>query len=283
MIKHIILLLLGISLGVAWCLSEWFRRKERHLTITRYLRYKKKVEVNKIETLLSYLTPKNQSELEQQFIDAGFYNRKWAKYFHPLKLLLVVIAGITIFSLPILLKDKILAGSIALIVLLIMPDMLLNLRKKAIIYKVSNQLPYMLDMMSVCIQTGMTMEAALGYLSVELKSFDKFLCYYIKKTSDTAKIKGLEKALNDLSEQVPTPEVRSFALTLIQNLQYGTSIANVLSDLAEDMRKSQVLSIEEKIGKLAAQMSVPLILFIMFPIVILILAPGMMQMTLNLG
>lgn len=283
MIKHIILLLLGISLGVAWCLSEWFRRKERQLTITRYLRYKKKVEVNKIETLVSYLTPKNQSELEQQFIDAGFYNRKWAKYFHPLKLLLVVIAGITIFSLPILLKDKILAGSIALIVLLIMPDMLLNLRKKAIIYKVSNQLPYMLDMMSVCVQTGMTMEAALGYLSVELKSFDKFLCYYIKKTSDTAKIKGLEKALNDLSEQVPTPEVRSFALTLIQNLQYGTSIANVLSDLAEDMRKSQVLSIEEKIGKLAAQMSVPLILFIMFPIVILILAPGMMQMTLNLG
>lgn len=283
MIKHIILLLLGISLGVAWCLSEWFRRKERQLTITRYLHYKKKVEVNKIETLVSYLTPKNQSELEQQFIDAGFYNRKWAKYFHPLKLLLVVIAGITIFSLPILLKDKILAGSIALIVLLIMPDMLLNLRKKAIIYKVSNQLPYMLDMMSVCVQTGMTIEAALGYLSVELKSFDKFLCYYIKKTSDTAKIKGLEKALNDLSEQVPTPEVRSFALTLIQNLQYGTSIANVLSDLAEDMRKSQVLSIEEKIGKLAAQMSVPLILFIMFPIVILILAPGMMQMTLNLG
>ena len=49
------------------------------------------------------------------------------------------------------------------------------------------------------------------------------------------------------------------------------------------MRKSQVLSIEEKIGKLAAQMSVPLILFIMFPIVILILAPGMMQMTLDLG
>ncbi len=83
--------------------------------------------------------------------------------------------------------------------------------------------------------------------------------------------------------KVPTPEIRSFALTLIQNLQYGTSIATVLSDLSEDMRKSQVLSIEEKIGKLAAQMSVPLILFIMFPIVILILAPGMMQMTLDLG
>lgn len=283
MIEHVVILLLGISLSIAWGLSEWFRRKERQITIDRYLHYKKKTEANKLDTFITYLTPKNQSELEKQFIDAGFYNNKWAKYFHPLKLLLIILTGVTIFLLPITLKDKVLAGSIALIVLLVLPDMLLNLRKKAIVYKVSNQLPYMLDMMSVCIQTGMTMEAALGYLSVELKSFDKFLCYYIKKTSDTAKIKGLEKALNDLSEQVPTPEMRSFALTLIQNLQYGTSIANVLSDLAEDMRKSQVLSIEEKIGKLAAQMSVPLILFIMFPIVILILAPGMMQMTLDLG
>ncbi len=70
-------------------------------------------------------------------------------------------------------------------------------------------------------------------------------------------------------KKVPTPEIRSFALTLIQNLQYGTSIATVLSDLSEDMRKSQVLSNGRKIGaKLIAQMSVPLILFIMFPIVI---------------
>ena len=92
------------------------------------------------------------------------------------------------------------------------------------------------------------------------------------------KMQGLEKALHDLSLRLPTPEVRSFAFTLIQNLQYGTSISNVLSDLSEDMRKMQVMSVEEKIGKLSAKMSVPLILFIMFPIVVLIIAPGVMQL-----
>ncbi|GAM69365.1 type II/IV secretion system protein tadC [Vibrio sp. JCM 19236] len=72
--------------------------------------------------------------------------------------------------------------------------------------------------------------------------------------------------------------MRSFALTLTQNIQYGTSVAPVLSDLAEDFRNEQILVMEEKIGKLAAKMSTPLILFIMFPIVILILAPGITRM-----
>ena len=85
-----------------------------------------------------------------------------------------------------------------------------------------------------------------------------------------------------LSCRVPRAPVRSFVLTIIQNLQYVTSVASVLSDLAEDMRKVQILTVEEKVGKLSAKMSVPLILFIMFPIVILILAPSIMQMTLNI-
>ncbi|MEC8483612.1 MAG: type II secretion system F family protein, partial [Pseudomonadota bacterium] len=49
-------------------------------------------------------------------------------------------------------------------------------------------------------------------------------------------------------------------------------------NLSSEIRAVQMLSIEEKIGKLAAKMSVPLILFIMFPIVILIAAPGVMRM-----
>lgn len=60
-------------------------------------------------------------------------------------------------------------------------------------------------------------------------------------------------------------------------------MANILSDLAEDMRRIQLLRVEEKVGKLAAKMSVPLILLIMFPIVILILAPGVMQVEFNVG
>lgn len=281
--QQLIIVLLGLSFMIAWGIATLFRRKERQVKMHRFLHYKPKVKYNKFEKYISYLAPKNQAELEQQFIDAGFYNTHWAKFFHPIKLLIILMVAGAIFFSSLTMQNKMMAGAMAMIALIILPDTFLSMRKKFVTYQVSHQLPYMLDMMSVCIQAGMTIETALAYLSVELKPFDKYLCYYIKKASDTAKIKGLEAALNNLCEQVPTPEIRSFTLTLIQNLQYGTSIASVLGELSEDMRKGQVLSIEEKIGKLAAQMSVPLILFIMFPIIILILAPGMMQMTLDVG
>ncbi|GAM69366.1 type II/IV secretion system protein tadC [Vibrio sp. JCM 19236] len=73
--------------------------------------------------------------------------------------------------------------------------MYLAWKKKRLIEKNSRQLPYMLDMMSVCIQTGMTLEASFRYLGDELKSFDKDLCYQIRKTSDAAEVKGMEAAL----------------------------------------------------------------------------------------
>ncbi|ELA7622384.1 type II secretion system F family protein [Vibrio parahaemolyticus] len=225
----------------------------------------------------------HRHELEQKFIDAGYYNTEWAKFYFPVKLLVLMLVSSMVLMSDMTTSKQLIIVILTLIGVIVVPDMLLEIRRKMLIRKTSSQLPYLLDMMSVCVQTGMTIEAALVYLGGELAEFDSNLCYQIKRTSDSAKIHGLEKALNDLSERIPTPSIRSFVLIIIQNLQYGTSVAHVLSDLAEDMRKVQILTVEEKVGKLSAKMSVPLILFIMFPIVILILAPAVMQMSLKIG
>ena len=122
--------------------------------------------------------------------------------------------------------------------------------------KVSKNLPYVLDIMAICVQTGMTIEASFAYLAKELKIFDKDLCYQISKTSESGRVLGIEKALHDLSQRLPAPEINSFVLTIIQNLHYGASVAGVLSDLAEDMRRIHLLEVEERMGKLSAKMSV---------------------------
>lgn len=224
----------------------------------------------------------HRHELEQKLIEAGYYNTEWAKFYFPAKVLVLgLVSGLVLLG-DMTSTNKLLVVIVSLIAVIVVPDTLLQMRRKMLISKTSAQLPYLLDMMSVCVQTGMTIEASLVYLGKELAEFDSDLCYQIKRTSDSAKIHGVEKALNDLTERIQTPAVRSFVLTIIQNLQYGTSVAQTLSDLAEDMRKVQILTVEEKVGKLSAKMSVPLILFIMFPIVILILAPSIMQMTLSI-
>lgn len=278
---NLILVIIAISGLLALGLALWHQEKQRQWQIQRYLEASQDTNLEKLAKLVVRIGQEKREELEQQFIEAGFYDTRFARFYVSAKIALALLIILLIVVSDMTLTNKVMFSAISVVVCLILPDSILVMRKKMLVKKTSRQLPYMLDMMSVCVQTGMTVEAALAYLAQELKAFDKDLCFHIQKTADSSRIKGLEKALLELSERIPTPEVRSFSLTLIQNIQYGTSIANVLADLAEDMRRMQVLTMEENIGKLAAKMSIPLILLIMFPIVILILAPGFMQLSLG--
>ncbi|MEZ8288011.1 type II secretion system F family protein [Vibrio sp. 10N.237.312.B06] len=274
--------LIVLCFAILFLIIDSIRKDQRHKKVAIYIGDSSAREPSRVYRLFVRFGKEYRHELEQKMIEAGYYNTEWAKFYLPAKLaVLGLVSGFVLLG-DMTSTNKLIVVVLSLIGVIVVPDTVLQMRRKMLISRTSAQLPYLLDMMSVCVQTGMTIEAALVYLGKELAEFDSDLCYQIKRTSDSAKIHGLEKALNDLSERIPTPPVRSFVLTIIQNLQYGTSVAQVLSDLAEDMRKIQILTVEEKVGKLSAKMSVPLILLIMFPIVILILAPSIMQMTLSI-
>lgn len=278
----LLIALIVLFVSLLFLIFDSLRTEQRRKKVALYIGGDAVRAPSRVNRFFVRFGKEHRHELEQKLIEAGYYNTEWAKFYFPAKLaVLVVVTGLVLLS-DMTANNQLIIIIFTLIAVIVLPDTLLQMRRKTLIFKTSSQLPYLLDMMSVCVQTGMTIEAALVYLGKELAEFDSDLCYQIKRTSDSAKIHGLEKALNDLSDRIPTPPIRSFVLTIIQNLQYGTSVAQVLSDLAEDMRKVQILTVEEKVGKLSAKMSVPLILFIMFPIVILILAPGIMQMTLNI-
>lgn len=274
--------LIVLFFSLLFLIVESVRADQRQKKVAMYIGGDAIKPPSRVNRFFVRFGKEHRHELEQKLIEAGYYNTEWAKFYFPAKVLVLgLISGLVLLG-DMTSTNKLLVVIVSLIMVIVVPDTLLQMRRKMLISKTSAQLPYLLDMMSVCVQTGMTIEAALAYLGKELAEFDSDLCYQIKRTSDSAKIHGVEKALNDLTERIPTPAIRSFVLTIIQNLQYGTSVAQTLSDLAEDMRKVQILTVEEKVGKLSAKMSVPLILFIMFPIVILILAPSIMQMTLSI-
>ncbi|WP_217511969.1 type II secretion system F family protein [Vibrio metschnikovii] len=241
--------------------------------------------LDKLSANLNNLFSSDKQQVQQKILAAGFYNPKLATYFMPIKygLLLVGCAVLYILSLRFAWQGNSLFIALAvwLVVSLILPDSYLAMRGRQLSYKISNKLPYLLDLMAVCVQTGMTIEAAISYLAKEMKGFDKDISYLLIKTDDRARMVGLEAALDELYARVPSNEMRSFVMTLKQSLQYGSSIYSVLTTLSADIREVQMLQIEEKIGKLAAKMSIPLIIFIMVPIVILIAAPGIIRMMAN--
>lgn len=78
--------------------------------------------------------------------------------------------------------------------------------------------------MNVCVHTGMTIESTLEFLSNEIATVDENLAFVLRRTTERARVVGLEKALAEFYDIVPTTEAQSFVMTLTQSLQYGSSV-----------------------------------------------------------
>lgn len=142
-------------------------------------------------------------------------------------------------------------------------------------------LPYFIDLTAVGVQAGMTIENSIKFTAEHSTRLDSNLAEIMLFVIRLSEVSGLEEALTELYDSLNTTEMRMFCTALQQSAHYGTSLYENLTELSKNIRELQLLTIEEKIGKLSAKMSVPLILFIMFPITILIAAPGILRIMKN--
>ncbi|KLI66280.1 pilus assembly protein TadC [Vibrio vulnificus CladeA-yb158] len=224
----------------------------------------------------------NKDETKKKLVAAGIYSDFIAQTYYLFKivpLFLTIGGGLLAVSQEVIdFNEMIVIGAFALIIFVAGPDLYLSSRTNTITRHVSSRLPFLLDLMNVCVHTGMTIEATLEYLAKELQTVDKYLAFTVNVTVQRSKVIGIEKALEEFYEMVPSSEAQSFVMTLVQSLQFGSSVGQVLGTLATDIRQINMMELEEKIGKLGAKMSIPMIVFIMVPIIILIIAPGIMRM-----
>lgn len=172
---------------------------------------------------------------------------------------------------------KLVVCLISFIAGLVLPGMIANMMLKRRIRTIMEDLPMFIDLTAICVQTGMPIDSALKRVADEYEQMNPTLTYVMRNVLKKAELTSLVQALGDLAIALPAKEVRMFTTTMQQSLNFGSSIYGQLIQLSADIREYQLLVIEEKLGTLSAKMSIPLILFIMFPIIILILAPGAMQ------
>ncbi|MCC4797727.1 biotin synthase [Enterovibrio norvegicus] len=281
---HILIFSLLIALGVASILTILFAAYMRRQQLTNMLeRPERRSNIfSNLSNVATSFFSGTSHEISEKLIGAGIYNTAIAPYYFLLKyticgigVLVILLKGDSLGVVTI--QDKVIYLSLLILSVVILPDLYLEFRRRSLALKLTRKLPYLLDMMGVCVQTGMTIESTLFYLTTEMAAFDRDMAFMLKRLRDRAQTMGLEKALQELYDRIPSPEMHSFVMTLTQSMQHGTSIYKVLSTLAKDIREIQLLSLEEKAGKLSSKMSVPLIIFIMIPIVILITAPGIMR------
>lgn len=164
------------------------------------------------------------------------------------------------------------------VAIIILPDVIKKRIIEKRLKKISNDFPFIIDMMAVCIQSGMTVEKSMRYISNNTKHVNSDIAIILERVMLKAEVSGINSALEQLYQEIASNEVRMFCTTLQQSINFGSSIYKMLIALGKEMRDIQLLDMEEKVAGLSAKMTMPMIGFIMFPLLAIIVGPGLIGM-----
>lgn len=153
-----------------------------------------------------------------------------------------------------------------------------KVRKKMREYR--NGFPDFMDLMIVCSDAGMSMEAGIERVSKELQMTYPSLAENLQLVSLELRAgRSLDDALKALSDRLSLDEVRSFATLLQQSKELGTSLAGALRVFSDEMRHKRMLLAEEKAHALPAKMSVPVTVCILPVVLMIAIIPVIVRMT----
>ncbi|MGW8136983.1 type II secretion system F family protein [Sphingomonas zeae] len=136
-------------------------------------------------------------------------------------------------------------------------------------------LPDALDLMVICAEAGLTVDAAFARVARELRRAYPELGDEFQLTSvELGFLTDRRQALENLAMRVNLESLRGVVTTMIQTEKYGTPLASALRVLSAEFRHERMMRAEEKAARLPAIMTVPLILFILPVLFVVILGPA---------
>lgn len=143
-----------------------------------------------------------------------------------------------------------------------------------------NGFPDFMDLMIVCSDAGMSMEAAIERVSRELQLTYPSLAQNLQLVSIELRAgRSLDDSLKSLADRLSLEEVRSFATLLQQSRELGTSLSGALRVFSDEMRHKRMSMAEEKAHALPAKMSVPVTVCILPVVMMVAIIPVIVKMT----
>jgi tight adherence protein C len=136
-------------------------------------------------------------------------------------------------------------------------------------------LPDALDLLVICAEAGLTVDAAFGRVAKELgKGYPELGDEFMLTSIELGFLTERRQAFENLATRVDLDAVRGVVTTMIQTEKYGTPLASALRVLSAEFRNERMMRAEEKAARLPAIMTVPLICFILPTLFIVILGPA---------
>jgi tight adherence protein C len=135
--------------------------------------------------------------------------------------------------------------------------------------------PEALDMLLICVQSGMSVEAAFGKVSKEVANQSVELAEELSlTTAELSYLPDRRLAYENLAKRTALPSVKAVTTALIQAERYGTPVGQALRVMAKENRDMRMSEAEKKAAALPPKLTVPMILFFLPVLFLVILGPA---------
>lgn len=143
---------------------------------------------------------------------------------------------------------------------------------------INQAFPDALDMLLICVQAGMSIEAAFGKVSKEVSNQSLELAEELSlTTAELSYLQDRRLAFENLGKRTGIPGVKAVATALIQAERYGTPVGQALRVMAKESRDARMSEAERKAAALPPKLTVPMIVFFLPVLFVVILGPAILQ------
>lgn len=221
-------------------------------------------------------------EMQQKLAWAGFRNKEVAVILIGLRMILPVVLGtvaaILLYGIEIYPDwqfKRVAALGAALFLGYKGPEIYLSNIAGKRTDAIRKGLPDALDLLVICAEAGLTVDAAFNRVAKELgRAYPELGDEFALTAIELSFLNERKKAFDNLAFRVNLEAVKGVVTTMVQTERYGTPLASALRVLSAEFRNERMMRAEEKAARLPAIMTVPLIMFILPVLFIVILGPA---------
>jgi tight adherence protein C len=196
----------------------------------------------------------------------------------PVLLIIALIYFFAISHLAWVWSTKLAASVAAAAIGYYLPDIFLSNRIQARQDSIMKAFPDALDLLLICVESGMSIEAAFNRVSAEVGTQSAELAEELGlTTAELSYLPDRRQAFQNLAERCGHSGVKAVAAALVQSEKYGTPLGQALRVTAQENREMRMSEAERKAAALPAKLTVPMIVFFLPCLFVVILGPAALK------
>ncbi len=222
-------------------------------------------------------------DIQQKLAHAGYRNKELGVLIIGLRMILPIILGAFGFLMIYVVEyfpdwgpmTRLGAVSMMLFLGYKGPELYLSNKSAKRTKEIQKGLPDALDLLVICAEAGLTVDASFNRVAKELgRAYPELGDEFALTAIELSFLNERKLAFDNLAYRVDLEAVKGVVTTMVQTERYGTPLASALRVLSAEFRNERMMRAEEKAARLPAIMTVPLILFILPVLFIVILGPA---------